>query len=174
MISPFKTLLTQSYLAKYVKHCGTWMSGIRCRNVSNQCAFVVLVTLVYGFITEIREIPYRRGIPHATFLQELSRAFMSFTNLETFVWLCSANASLPPLLKHLGNVHRLRDVQIHGQNLSMSQAKLLTDIKVLSALTLEEPSTSLMRVLCNWVGCLGGHLTSLTLKVRIGGDNAHP
>ena len=55
----------------------------------------------------------------------------------------------------------------------MSQAKLLADVKILSALTLEEPSTSLMRVLCNWVGCLGEHLTSLTLKVRIGGDNAH-
>ena len=141
--------------------------------LSNQCPFVTLVILVYGTITEIREIPYQRGIPHAKFLQELSRAFISFINLESFVWLCSANASLPSLLKPLGNFHRLRDVQIHGQNLSMSQAKLLADVKILSALTLEEPSTSLMRVLCNWVGCLGEHLTSLTLKVRIGGDNAH-
>ncbi len=56
----------------------------------------------------------------------------------------------------------------------MSQAKLLTEIKVLSALTLEEPSTSLMRILYNWVGCLGEHLTSLTLKVSIGSDNAYP
>ena len=47
----------------------------------------------------------------------------------------------------------------------MSQANLLADIKVLSTLTLEEPSTSLMRVLCNWVDRLGEHLTSLTLKV---------
>jgi len=124
-------------------------------------------------ITEIRDIPYERGTPHAKFLQELSRAFISFTNLETFVWLCSSNASLPPLLKHLGNFHRLRDVQIHGHNLSMSQAKSLTDVKVLSALTLEKPSISLMRVLCNWVDCIGEHLTSLTLKVRIGSDNAH-
>ena len=55
----------------------------------------------------------------------------------------------------------------------MSQAKLLTDIKDLSALTLEEPSASLMHVLCNWVGCLGEHLISLTLKVCIGSDDAY-
>ena len=127
---------------------------------------------MYRTITEIREIPYQRGIPHAKFLQELTRAFISFVNLESFVWLCATNAPLPALLKHLGNFHRLRDVQIHGHNLSMSQAKLLTEIKVLSALTLEEPSTSLMRVLYNWAGCLGEHLTSLTLKVSIGSDNA--
>jgi hypothetical protein len=77
------------------------------------------------------------------------------------------------MLKHLSNCHRLRDVQIYGQNLGMSQAKLLTDIKVLSALTLEDPSTSLMRVLCNWVDCLGEHLTSLTLKVNTGSVNAN-
>jgi hypothetical protein len=129
---------------------------------------------MYGTIKEIRDISCQRGVPHAKFLQELSRAFISFTNLESFGWLCSTNASLPALLKHLGNFHRLRDVQIHGQNLSMSQAKLLPDIKVLSALTLVEPSTSLMRVLCNWVGCLGEHLTSLTLKVSIGGDSVYP
>ena len=126
--------------------------------------------LVYRTITEIREIPYQRGIPHAKFLQELSRAFTSFTNLESFVWLCSTNAPLPALLKHLGNFCRLRNVQIRGHNLSMSQAKLLTEIKVLSALTLEEPSAGLMHVLYNWAGCLGEHLTSLTLKVSIGSD----
>ena len=123
---------------------------------------------------EIREILYQRGVPHAKFLQELSRMFISFTNLESFVWLCSTNAPLPALLKHLGNLHRLQDVQIRGHNLSMSQAKLLTEIKVLSVLTLEEPSTSLMRVLYNWVSCLGEHLTSLTLKVSIGSDNVYP
>ena len=124
-----------------------------------------LVISVYRTVTEIREIPYQRGVPHAKFLQELSCAFVSFTNLESFVWLCSTNAPLPTLLKHLGNFHRLREVQIHGQNLTMSQARLLTDIKVLSALTLEEPSTNLMRILCNWVGSLGEHLISLTIKV---------
>ena len=49
----------------------------------------------------------------------------------------------------------------------MSQANLLTDIKVLSALTLKEPSIDLMRVLCDWVDCIGENLAWLTLEVCI-------
>ena len=49
----------------------------------------------------------------------------------------------------------------------MSQANLLTGIKVLSALTLKEPSIDLMRVLCSWVDFIGETLTSLTVEVCI-------
>jgi hypothetical protein len=113
------------------------------------------------------EMLYQQGVPHAGFLQELSRAFAAFTNLELFIWLCPENASLPILLKYLSNFHRLRDVRIHGHHLNMAQAMLLTDIKAPSALTLEKPSTSLLYVLFDWVDRLGESLTSLTLKVRV-------
>ena len=49
----------------------------------------------------------------------------------------------------------------------MSQANLLTDIKVLSALTLKEPSIDIVRVLCNWFDFIGENLTSLALEVCI-------
>ena len=134
---------------------------------NNVLSFRHSPTFVYGTIAEIRRVPHQLGFSHTGFHQELSRAFVTFTNLESFAWLCSTNPSLLVLLKHLGSCHRLRDVQIRGPYLGMSQANLLTDIKVLSALTLKEPSIGLMRVLCNWVDYIGENLTSLTLEVCI-------
>ncbi|KAF8128660.1 hypothetical protein EV363DRAFT_1451638 [Boletus edulis] len=131
-MSPFATLAAHDHLAVHVKRIAIYSAPLT------------------------QSAP---NIVHPVFLDELTRALRTTTNLRSFI--CAVKI-LPPLIPHLVDKPRLRHLRIYAP-IASRQMAVLQDRTGLRSLALDAPSWCVIDALPKWTPSMQKTLAHLTL-----------